>query len=44
MAMTLATLHELSGGRIMMGIGAYWDPLARNQGICRRKHLSAMRE
>ncbi len=44
MAMTLATLHELSGGRIMMGIGAYWDPLARNQGIRRRKHLSAMRE
>ena len=44
MAMTLATLHELSGGRVMMGIGAYWDPLARNQGIRRRKHLSAMRE
>ena len=44
MAMTLATLHELSGGRMMMGIGAYWDPLARNQGIRRRKHLSAMRE
>ena len=44
MAMTLATLSELSGGRIMMGIGAYWDPLARNQGIRRRRHLSAMRE
>ena len=44
MAMTLATLHELSGGRIMMGIGSYWDPLASNQGIRRRKTLSAMRE
>ena len=32
MAMTLATLQELSGGRIM-GIGSYWDPLAFNQGI-----------
>ena len=44
MAMTLATLHELSGGRVTLGIGAYWDPLARNQGIHRRKHLTAMRE
>ena len=44
MAMTLATLHELSGGRVALGIGAYWDPLARNQGIRRRKHLAAMRE
>ena len=43
MAMTLATLQELSGGR-MMGIGSYWDPLAFNQGIQRRKTLSAMRE
>ena len=44
MAMTLATLDELSGGRIMLGIGAYWDPLARNQGVRRRRNLSAMRE
>ena len=44
MAMTLATLHELSGGRVILGIGAYWDPLAWNQGIRRRKNLVAMRE
>lgn len=44
MAMTLATLHELSGGRVIMGIGSYWDPLASNQGIRRRRNLSAMRE
>jgi len=44
MAMTLATLQELSGGRMMLGIGSYWDPLAFNQGIRRRKTLSAMRE
>lgn len=44
MAMTLATLQELSGSRMMMGIGSYWDPLAFNQGIRRRKTLSAMRE
>ena len=44
MAMTLATLHELSGGRVALGIGAYWDPLAQNQGIRRHRHLAAMRE
>ena len=44
MAMTLATLHELSQGRVILGIGAYWDPLAWNQGIRRRKTLTAMRE
>jgi len=44
MAMTLATLHGLSGGRVALGIGAYWDPLAQNQGIRRRRHLAAMRE
>lgn len=44
MAMTLATLHELSQGRVILGIGAYWDPLAWKQGIRRRKTLTAMRE
>ena len=44
MAMTLATLHELSQGRVILGIGSYWDPLASNQGIRRRKTLTAMRE
>ena len=44
MAMTLATLHELSGGRVALGIGTYKDPLAQNQGIRRRRHLAALRE
>ena len=44
MAMTLATLHELSQGRVMLGIGAYWEPLAWKQGIRRHKTLTAMRE
>ncbi len=44
MAMTLATLHELCNGRVILGIGAYWDPLAWKQGINRRKPLTAMRE
>ena len=42
--MTFATLHELSQGRAILGIGAYWDPLAWKQGIRRRKALTAMRE
>src|SRR3989442_5768433 len=44
MALTLATLHEISKGRVMLGIGAYWDPLASKQGIQRKKPLKAMRE
>ena len=44
MAMTFATLHELSQGRAIMGIGSYWDPLAWNQGIQRHHMLAAMRE
>ena len=44
MAMTFASLHELSQGRVIMGIGAYWEPLAWKQGVQRRKTLTAMRE
>ena len=44
MAMTFASLHELSQGRVIMGIGSYWEPLAWKQGIRRRKTLTAMRE
>lgn len=44
MAMTLATLDELAPGRIICGLGAYWDPLAWKQGIVRTKPLTQMRE
>jgi 5,10-methylenetetrahydromethanopterin reductase len=44
MALTFATLQELSGGRTVCGIGAYWDPLAWKQGIERKKPLRQMRE
>ena len=35
---------DLAPGRIICGIGAWWDPLAQNVGIKRRKPLQAMRE
>jgi len=44
MAMTLATLDELAPGRVICGLGAYWDPLAWKQGIERRKPVTQMRE
>jgi len=44
LASTLLTLDDLAPDRIICGIGAWWDPLAANVGITRRKPLSAMRE
>ncbi|MBE0698976.1 MAG: LLM class flavin-dependent oxidoreductase, partial [Anaerolineaceae bacterium] len=44
LAATFLTLDDLAPGRIICGIGAWWDPLARNVGIERKKPLTAMRE
>lgn len=44
LAATYLTLDDLAPDRIICGIGAWWDPLARNVGIERRKPLLAMRE
>ncbi|MGQ0848134.1 MAG: LLM class flavin-dependent oxidoreductase [Actinomycetota bacterium] len=44
LASTFATLDDLAPGRILLGIGAWWDPLAAKVGIERRKPLTAMRE
>ncbi|NPA30659.1 MAG: LLM class flavin-dependent oxidoreductase [Chloroflexi bacterium] len=44
LAATFLTLDDLAPGRIIAGLGAWWDPLARNVGIIRRKPLKAMRE
>lgn len=44
MALTFASLDELAHDRMLLGLGAYWDPLAWNQGIERRKPLKQMRE
>ena len=44
LAATFSTLDELAPGRILLGLGAWWDPLASKVGIDRRQPLRAMRE
>ena len=44
LAATFATLDDLAPGRITLGIGDWWDPLARKVGIHRRRHVQSMRE
>lgn len=44
MAATFSTLDDLAPGRILLGIGAWWDPLASKVGIRRSRPLRAMRE
>src|SRR5258708_9382949 len=44
LAATLLNLDDLAPTRIICGIGAWWDPLAKNVGIERKKPLKAMRE
>jgi 5,10-methylenetetrahydromethanopterin reductase len=44
LAATFSTLDDLAPGRILLGIGAWWDPLASKVGIRRVRPLKAMRE
>ncbi len=44
LASTFATLDDLAPGRVILGIGAWWDPLAAKVGISRARPLQAMRE
>jgi 5,10-methylenetetrahydromethanopterin reductase len=44
LAATFSTLDDLAPGRVKLGIGAWWDPLAAKVGIQRRQPLLAMRE
>jgi 5,10-methylenetetrahydromethanopterin reductase len=44
LAATFSTLDDLAPGRILCGIGAWWEPLATKVGVDRRKPLKAMRE
>lgn len=49
-AATWSTMWELAGktavgqSRVMLGLGAWWEPIASRVGVDRRKPLQAMRE
>lgn len=44
LASTFLTLDDLAKDRVICGIGAWWDPLAKNVGINRTRPLLAMEE
>jgi 5,10-methylenetetrahydromethanopterin reductase len=44
LAATFATLDDLAPGRVTLGLGAWWEPLAGKVGVDRRRPLLAMRE
>jgi len=44
LASTFSTLDDLAPGRVICGLGAWWDPLAAKVGIKRDKTLRVMRE
>ena len=44
MAVSFKTLDEIAPGRIICGIGAWWEPLASKVGTPLKKPVSAMRE
>jgi 5,10-methylenetetrahydromethanopterin reductase len=44
LASTFATLDDLAPGRVLCGLGAWWEPLASKVGIRRTHPLTVMRE
>ena len=44
LAATFSTLDDLAPGRVLLGLGAWWDPLAAKVGIDRARPLTVMRE
>ncbi len=44
LASTFATLDLLAPGRMVMGLGAWWEPLATRVGVKRQRSVRAMRE
>jgi 5,10-methylenetetrahydromethanopterin reductase len=44
LASLFATLDDLAPGRVLCGLGAWWDPLASKVGIDRARPLRVMRE
>jgi 5,10-methylenetetrahydromethanopterin reductase len=44
LASVFSTLDDLAPGRILAGLGAWWDPLAAKVGVARDRPLRVMRE
>ena len=44
LAATFSTLDDLAPGRVILGLGAWWEPLASKVGVDLRKPVQAMRE
>jgi 5,10-methylenetetrahydromethanopterin reductase len=44
LASLFSTLDDLAPGRILAGLGAWWDPLAARVGVARTRPLAVMRE
>ncbi len=44
LAATFSTLDDLAPGRVKLGLGAWWEPLASKVGVNRHHPLQAMRE
>ncbi|MBI3734603.1 MAG: LLM class flavin-dependent oxidoreductase [Chloroflexi bacterium] len=44
LAATFSTLWEMAPGRIICGLGAWWEPITSKVGIKRTRPLQAMRE
>jgi 5,10-methylenetetrahydromethanopterin reductase len=44
LASTFSTLDDLAPGRVICGLGAWWDPLAAKVGVSRERPLTVMRE
>jgi 5,10-methylenetetrahydromethanopterin reductase len=44
LASLFSTLDDLAPGRVLAGLGAWWDPLATKVGVSRDRPLAAMRE
>jgi 5,10-methylenetetrahydromethanopterin reductase len=44
MAVTFKTLDELAPGRVVLGIGAWWEPLASKVGVPLERPVDFMRE
>jgi 5,10-methylenetetrahydromethanopterin reductase len=44
LAATFSTLDDLAPGRVILGLGAWWEPLASKVGVDMRNPVQAMRE